>query len=151
MKSFCKETGEKQGADVHFSNENIPAGVPREVSICLFRVLQEALRNAMKHSGVRRFEVCLQGVPGGIGLRVSDSGIGFDIESGNSPRGLGLISMRERVRLAHGTLSVGTTRGRGTTIDAFVPITAANASSTPLPANVPYQALTATSRTGDRI
>jgi PAS domain S-box-containing protein len=151
MKSFCRETGEKQRVDVHFSNENIPAGVPREASICLFRVLQEALRNAMKHSGVRRFEVYLRGVSGGIDLRVSDSGIGFDIESENSPRGLGLISMRERVRLAHGTLSIGTTRGRGTTIEAFVPITAANASSTPLPTNVPYHALTAASPTKDRI
>jgi PAS domain S-box-containing protein len=141
IKSFCQESEEKRKITIHFSNENIPATIPREVSVCLFRVLQEALRNAMKHSGVRRFKVCLQGTPGGIRLRVSDSGVGFDIESVNSPRGLGLISMRERVRLVQGTLSIGTTPGGGTTIDAFVPITGVTVGSATIPANEPYQAL----------
>jgi signal transduction histidine kinase len=138
IRSFCKESEEKQKVDIHFSNENVPATVPREVSICLFRVLQEALRNGIKHSGVRRFKVCLQGTPGGIRLRVSDSGVGFDIESVNSPRGLGLISMRERVRLVQGALSIETTPGGGTTIDAFAPITGVKVSSTTLPAMEPY-------------
>jgi PAS domain S-box-containing protein len=119
--SFCQELGEKQKLEIHFSNENAPAIVPREASICLFRVLQEALRNAVKHSGVRRFEVCLYGAPGGIGLRVSDSGVGFDVE--NSPWGLGLTSMRERLRLVQGALSIRTKPGGGTTIDAFAPTT----------------------------
>src|SRR5215469_3484995 len=151
MRSFCKESGEKQGVEIHFANENVPARVPREVSICLFRMLQEALGNAVKHSGACRFEVCLQGAPGGIRLRVSDSGVGFDIESGNGPRGLGLISMRVRVRLVQGTLSIGTTPGGGTTIDAFVPITGASPVSTLPPANEPYHELTAASLTRDSI
>ena len=151
MRGFCKETGEKQGVEIHFANENVPAGVPRDVSICLFRVSQEALSNAMKHSGVRRFEVCLQGAPGGIRLRVSDLGVGFDIESGNGQRGLGLISMRERLRLVQGTLSIRTTPGGGTTIDAFVPITGASQVSALLPANEPYHELTAASLTRDSI
>jgi PAS domain S-box-containing protein len=149
MSGFCKETGEKQRVEIHFANENVPAGVPREVSICLFRVLQEALGNAVKHSGARCFEVCLEGAPGGIRLRVSDSGVGFDSESGNGPRGLGLISMRERLRLVQGTLSIRTTPGGGTTIDAFVPMTGESASSTLPPANEPYHELTATSLTRD--
>ena len=119
--SFCQELEKKQKLEIHFSNENAPATVPRETSICLFRVLQEALRNAVKHSGVRRFEVCLYGTPGGIGLRVSDSGVGFDVE--NSKWGLGLISMRERLRLVQGALSIRTKPGGGTTIDAFAPTT----------------------------
>jgi PAS domain S-box-containing protein len=131
IKSFCKESEEKQKIDIHFSNENIPATVPREVSICLFRVLQEALRNGIKHSGVRHFRVCLQGTPCGISLRVSDSGVGFDAEDKKGPLGLGLISMRERVHLVKGTLSIGTTPGGGTTIDAFVPIADAKAFNTP--------------------
>jgi signal transduction histidine kinase len=151
MRGFCKETGEKQGVEIHFANENVPAGVPRDVSICLFRVSQEALSNAMKHSGVRHFEVCLQGAPGGIRLRVSDLGVGFDIESGNGQRGLGLISMRERLRLVQGTLSIRTTPGGGTTIDAFVPITGASQVSALLPANEPYHELTAASLTRDSI
>jgi len=123
MRSFCKETGEKQRVDVHFSDENIPARVPREVSICLFRVLQEALRNAIKYSGVRCFEVCLYGAPDGVGLRVSDLGVGFDPEAGGNPRGLGLISMRERLRLVQGALSIATKPDGGTTVDAFIPTT----------------------------
>jgi signal transduction histidine kinase len=125
MRSFCKETGEKQRVAVHFSDENIPARVPREVSICLFRVLQEALRNAIKYSGVRCFEVCLYGAPDGVGLRVSDLGVGFDLEAGGNPRGLGLISMRERLRLVQGALSIATKPDGGTTVDAFIPTTVA--------------------------
>jgi PAS domain S-box-containing protein len=130
MRSFCKEMGEKQRVDIHFANENVPARVPREVSICLFRVLQETLRNAVKYSGVRRFEVCLHGRPGGIGLRVSDSGVGFDIEGQDHPRGLGLISMRERLRSVQGTFSIATKPGEGTTIDAFVPMNEGKFSTT---------------------
>jgi two-component system sensor histidine kinase UhpB len=122
IKSFCQEFGERQRVEIQFLHEDVPIAVPREVSICLFRVLQEALRNAVKHSGERRFEVCLYGETRGIGLRVSDSGMGFDMESENRPRGLGLISMRERLRLVHGTLSIGTKPSSGTTIDAFVPL-----------------------------
>ena len=107
--------------EVAFKSQSSNA-IPREVGLTLFRILQEALHNAVKHSGVRRFHVNLYGAPGGIGLTVSDSGIGFDTEGENGPRGLGLISMRERLRLVQGTLSIRTRPGGGTTIDAFIPI-----------------------------
>lgn len=123
IRSFCRESEKNQSIEIHFSNENVPARVPRDVSICLFRVLQEALRNAVKHSGARRVEVCLYGEPGGVGLKVSDSGVGFELEREDNPGGLGLLSMRERLRLVQGSLSIRTRPGGGTTINAFVPIT----------------------------
>ena len=119
---FCREFSTLGNVEIDFHSGSVPRNLPKEISICLFRVLQEALRNAVKHSGVRGFHVYLYGAPGGIGLRVSDSGIGFDIEGQNGPRGLGLISMRERLRLVQGTLSIRTRPGGGTTIDAFIPI-----------------------------
>ena len=75
-----------------------------ELSLSLFRVLQEALRNAAKHSGVKRFEVRLWGSTGEIQLTISDLGAGFDTETAMKTTGLGLTSMQERLRLVHGEL-----------------------------------------------
>jgi signal transduction histidine kinase len=83
--------------------------------------MQEALQNAVKHSGVRRFEVELRGAPDGIHLTVHDSGLGFDPEAAVNNRGLGLVSIQERVNLVKGTFSIDSRPGRGTTIHARVP------------------------------
>jgi signal transduction histidine kinase len=85
-------------------------------------VLQEALHNSAKHSGVRRFEVRLWGTPDEIHLTVSDSGAGFEREAAKESRGLGLISMEERLKLLKGTLSIESQSKRGTTIHARVPL-----------------------------
>jgi len=87
-------------------------------------VLQESLQNAAKHSGVRHFEVDLHGTPDGIQLTVSDLGAGFDLQDAINHRGLGLISMRERLQLVRGELSIRSQPGRGTTVVARVPIVA---------------------------
>ena len=118
--SFCKELSEQQQVQVDFSHSDIPRTVPKEVSLSLFRVLQEALQNAVKHSGVRHFKVELRGTPEEIRLTVTDSGIGFDWRDAISGRGLGLISMRERLQLVKGGLSIKSGPGRGTTISAHV-------------------------------
>ena len=60
-KSFCKELSEQQKVEIDFSHTAIPRSVPKEISLCLFRVLQETLQNAVKHSGVRHFKVELRG------------------------------------------------------------------------------------------
>jgi PAS domain S-box-containing protein len=122
IRSLCRECAERHEVEIHFSHDDIPTAVPWEVSICLFRVLQEALHNAVKHSGVRRFEVKLHETEEGVHLTISDSGVGFDSEAAINRSGLGLVSMRERLRLVQGTLSIGTKPAAGTTIDAFVPI-----------------------------
>ena len=106
-----------------FKHSEIPAAVPKEISLCLFRVLQEALQNAVKHSGVQDFVVELEGGQDGIRLIVSDSGTGFDWRNAIKRRGLGLVSMRERLRLVNGELSIQSQPGRGTTVVAHVPHT----------------------------
>ena len=120
-KNFCKEFGERQKVEIDFQSHDLPTGLPRELSLSLFRVLQEALRNATKHSGVKRFEVRLWGSTGEIHLNVSDLGAGFDTETAMKSTGLGLTSMQERVRLLEGKLTVDSTPSQGTMVQAWVP------------------------------
>jgi PAS domain S-box-containing protein len=120
-KGFCNELSEQKKVEIDFSHRNVPAGVPKEISLCLFRVLQEALQNAVKHSGVRQVAVELQGTEEEIQLTVSDLGVGFDLHDAINRHGLGLISMRERLHLASGQIFIESQPGSGTTIHARVP------------------------------
>jgi len=120
-KSFCKDLSEQQKVEIDFSHTAIPRSVPKEISLSLFRVLQETLQNAVKHSGVRHFKVELYGTEGEIQLTVSDLGVGFDPQDALHRRGLGLISMRERMQLIGGEISINSHPGSGTTIHARVP------------------------------
>src|SRR5262249_34970307 len=107
---------------------DVPSAVPLQVGLPLFRVLQEALNNAIKHSGVKRIEIQLHEEPSEIHLIVSDSGRGFDVEAVNQGKGLGLNSMRERVRLVNGTISIESKPMGGTTIHVRVPVESENSS-----------------------
>jgi len=120
---LCRELSTRQKVEIDFHSENIPKNLPKEISFCLFRVLQEALQNASKHSGSRHLKVLLAGKRGSeIELTVRDSGIGFEPEQAMKGRGLGLANMQERLRLVDGTLSIQSKPHRGTTIRAHVPI-----------------------------
>jgi PAS domain S-box-containing protein len=127
--SFCKEFSTGQNTETTFHSEDIPKQIPAEAALCLFRVLQEALHNAAKHSGVKQFEVSLKGSLHEIDLTVRDSGAGFDAESAMSGHGLGLTSMRERLKLVGGQLSIESTLVGGTTIHARVPLSPHKAKS----------------------
>jgi PAS domain S-box-containing protein len=122
IRSFCKEFGEQQNVEIDFQTHDLPSPLPPDLSLCFFRVLQEAVHNAAKHSGVGHFKVRLWGTSGEIHLVVSDSGSGFDIEAARTSRGLGLINMEERLKLVKGTLSIDSQPQRGTTIHARVPL-----------------------------
>ncbi len=124
MGGFCKEFGEQQRAEVDFKAHNLPGTLPPDVSLCLFRVLQEGLHNAAKHSHVRHFEARLWGTSKEIHLTVRDSGVGFNEEAAKHSRGLGLISMKERLKLMDGTFAIESQPMRGTTIHASVPLRA---------------------------
>jgi PAS domain S-box-containing protein len=124
MKNFCKEFSDKHKVDVVFDIQGEQLILPPEISVCLFRILQESLHNALKHSGVRRFEVTLQGSPAEIQLTVRDSGVGFDPALAPSTQGLGLISMQERVRLVKGTISITSRPLSGTEVSVRVPLPA---------------------------
>src|SRR5260370_11851063 len=121
IRGFCREFGEQQKVEVDFKIHDLPVPLSADISLCFFRVLQEALHNSTKHSGVRYFEVELWGKPDEIHLTVSASGDGFDIDAARASRGLGLISMEERLKLLNGTLSIESQLQRGTTIHARVP------------------------------
>ena len=121
VKGFCKEFGEQQKVEVEFSSRDLPTPLSPEIALCLFRVLQEALHNAAKHSGVRHFEVQLSGTSEEIFLTVSDPGGGFDSDAAIKGEGLGLTSMRERLKLVNGQLSIDSQPKHGTTIQARVP------------------------------
>jgi len=121
-KSFCRELSEQRNVQIEFRHSDVPAKIPKEISLCLFRVLQEALQNAVKHSAVQNFAVELHGSEEGISLGVTDSGVGFDWREAMDRRGLGLISMRERLRLVNGELSIQSIPGRGTAVRARVPL-----------------------------
>ena len=127
-KSFCKEFSELQKVEIDFQSHDLPTALPNELSLSLFRVLQEALRNATKHSGVKRFEVSLWGSTGEIHLTVSDLGAGFDAEAAMKSTGLGPTSMQERLRLVGGELSISSQPKSGTTIHARVPFGAESGS-----------------------
>jgi PAS domain S-box-containing protein len=122
LRGFCQEFSGQQKVEVDFETQDLPTSLSPDISLCFFRVLQEALHNAAKHSGVQHFKVRLWGTPDEIHLAISDSGVGFDLESTKAGRGLGLISMQERLKLLHGILAVESQPQRGTTIHASVPL-----------------------------
>jgi len=121
-KSFCKEFSEQHKVEIDFTQTDFPPAVPEEISLCLFRIMQEALQNAVKHSGVQHFQVELRGASDEIHLTVRDAGVGFDREATKNNQGLGLISMQERVNLLKGTFSIESRPERGTTIHARLPL-----------------------------
>jgi signal transduction histidine kinase len=120
MKSWCKEFAERQKMDIDFKSD-VRSVLPLDIGRPLFRVLQEALHNSFKHSGVKRIEVRLREDSGEIHLILSDSGRGFDLDAALQGKGLGLTSMRERVRLVGGTFVIESKPMAGTTIHVRVP------------------------------
>jgi PAS domain S-box-containing protein len=121
MKGLCREFATRQKVEIDFKNDDIPQRLSNDTSLCLFRILQEALHNAAKHSGVRQFEVRLGCSSNQLHLTVSDRGAGFDVESPMNKGGLGLTSMHERVRLMSGTILIESKPMAGTTIHVCVP------------------------------
>jgi PAS domain S-box-containing protein len=121
--SLCTEVSQRQNIEIDFRSDAMPEALSDQISLCLFRVLQEAIHNAVKYSGVRKFEVSLTTVSSEIQLRVHDSGAGFDTNANNG-HGLGLTSMKERLKLVKGELFIDSRLQHGTTILARVPLDA---------------------------
>jgi signal transduction histidine kinase len=121
---IARQTREQESLDVEvFAEEGIT--IPKLPASVLYRVAQEALRNAARHAHARRVELWLRRAPGVATLEVVDDGRGFDVRRAEERRpGMGLFSMRERVGLVNGTLSVVSAPGRGTRVVATVPLTA---------------------------
>jgi PAS domain S-box-containing protein len=122
MRSFCEEFGEKKGVEIDFRSHDLPSLVLPDVSICLFRVLQEALHNGVNHSGAQKFSVQLWGASDEIHLAVNDYGVGFDLRVARKSRGLGLTRMEQRVKLVKGTFLIDSQPEKGTTVHVSVPL-----------------------------
>jgi len=128
MKSFCAEFSMQHQVEIEFSATDVPQDLSRDISLCLYRVLQESLHNAVKHSGTAHYIVELRGEHDLVELSVKDFGRGFDPQASAVGSGLGLISMRERVHLVNGTISIESLPQWGTAIRARVPVPAMDAS-----------------------
>jgi signal transduction histidine kinase len=122
IRIFCSEFAERQNMQIDFRSHDVPGMLRYEVSLCLFRVLQESLQNSAKHSGARNLEAQLWASSAQIHLTVRDSGRGFDVAAASRGAGLGLISMQERLKSVGGTLSIESQHGSGTTIHARIPL-----------------------------
>jgi PAS domain S-box-containing protein len=119
VQGHCHEVSD-HGVRVRFESDRVPPDVSGATSLCLFRVVQEALANVVKHSGASDARVSLSTIDSQVVLRVEDSGRGFEPDTQSD--GLGLVSMRERVRSVGGQMVVRSTPNRGTVIEARVPI-----------------------------
>jgi signal transduction histidine kinase len=117
LKSLCREFSQL-GIGAEFTHENCPPDVPKSVSLCLYRVVQEALHNVSKHSKAKSARVSLRGSSGRLEVVVEDSGVGFDRSLSRTATGLGLTSIEERVKRAGGRSTITSTRGVGTKVRA---------------------------------
>jgi signal transduction histidine kinase/integral membrane sensor domain MASE1 len=130
LHGFCNEISPQHNLQVQFVHHDLPGQIPKDVALCLFRIVQEALRNVVKHSGSPEATVELSGHGDRIDLSISDSGAGFNPKHAKPEVGLGLISMRERVRLVKGHLSIESEPSHGTRIRVRVPLPATETSTT---------------------
>ena len=122
LREECNRFSAQSNIPVQFTCEKLPASTPEGVSLCLYRIAQESLRNIRKHAGATEACVRLRGEEGGVSLLVEDTGNGFDIDEARKSGGLGLISMEERVRLVNGKFKIRSQPGVGTTVEVFVPL-----------------------------
>jgi signal transduction histidine kinase len=123
---FCKELSKQKKIEIDYCSDAISKELSSDVALCSFHVLREALQNAVSHSGAQRVEVLLRGGSNELNLTVTDSGVGFDTEEALKGPGLGLIVMRERMKLVGGEISIQSQRGRGTTVQIHVPLRGKN-------------------------
>jgi PAS domain S-box-containing protein len=126
LRGFCKESAAAQKLAIEFTDRSVPRAVPRDTALCLYRIAQEALHNVLKHSSatVARVELAMEGDE--LRVTVADDGVGFDPGTMRANGSLGLVSMEERARFVHGRLLVESHVGKGTRVEAHVPITAAD-------------------------
>jgi signal transduction histidine kinase len=122
IKSECASFSKREGISVRFEPTNIPEVIPKDAALCIYRIMQESLRNIAKHARVEEAEILLTGTGDGIQLCVKDNGIGFDPADIQGKGGLGLASMEERVRLIQGQFSIQSQPGQGTTIELRAPL-----------------------------
>jgi PAS domain S-box-containing protein len=119
--SLCREVTERRGIHVAFTHDALCEPADANISLCVYRVTQEALHNVARHSQAREASVRLTISKSHVGLTIADSGVGFDAGNGRQ-QGLGLVSMRERVSFLKGELTIHTSPGKGTRVAVRIPL-----------------------------
>jgi len=122
VQSECTRVSTQEGIEVIFNADNIPADLPKDVALSIYRIVQEGLTNITKHACARRATVCLSAGEAGLQLSIQDDGLGFDVAEGRKKPGLGLSSIRERARLVGGRHRIASEPSKGTTIEVTVPL-----------------------------
>jgi PAS domain S-box-containing protein len=122
LRSLCKEMAASHGLEIAFTatDRQLPAVVPPDTAVCLYRIAQEALRNAVKHGGAQHATVMLSATAEVISLRIADDGVGFDPRQIQGKGGLGLVSMRERVLHLGGQIVIDSQPEKGTRVDVHI-------------------------------
>jgi signal transduction histidine kinase len=122
VRALCREFAVQQGIEVDFLTDHIPRSVHPDVALCIFRIVQEGLRNSKKHSGAAKAQVRLRRVGDKLLVSVSDEGVGFDLHDLGTKEGLGIRSMEERAYVLEGQFEIHSKPGQGTRIDASIPL-----------------------------
>jgi signal transduction histidine kinase/ABC-type uncharacterized transport system substrate-binding protein len=120
--ALCREFATQHDIEIDFSTEGVPRSVHPDVALCLFRIIQEALRNLKKHSGAAKAQVRLRKAGDRLLVSVYDEGVGFDVRDLGTKDGLGIRSMEERASLLGGRVVIHSKPGEGTRIEASVPL-----------------------------
>ena len=122
VSALCKEFSIRHGIEVDFHADNVPRTVDPDVALCVFRIVQEGLRNLNKYSGAREAKVRLRNTADKLRISICDEGIGFDVREASKKEGLGIRSMEERAHLLGGRFEIHSEPGKGTRIEASVPL-----------------------------
>jgi signal transduction histidine kinase len=120
--ALCKEFAVQQGIEIDLLTNDVPRSVDPDVALCLFRIVQEGLRNLKKHSGAAKAQVQLRRAGGKLLVTVYDEGVGFDVHDLGKKEGLGVRSMEERADLLGGRFEIHSKPSKGTRIEAWVPL-----------------------------
>jgi signal transduction histidine kinase len=119
---WCADVSKRYGVAIDFEDHDVPRDLPFDVALALFRVLQEATVNAAVHSQAREVWVSVRGTASEVRLRVLDRGVGFDERRTVPGAGVGLVAMRERLKLVNGDSAIVSRPGDGTRVEAWAPL-----------------------------
>ena len=122
ISALCKESAARQAFKIDFTSDDIPRSVHPDTALCVFRIVQEGLANLKKHSRAKEALVCLRRADDRLVISVRDEGCGFDLKELYRKAGLGIRSMKERANLLGGELKIQSAPGRGTTVEAWIPL-----------------------------
>jgi signal transduction histidine kinase len=131
INALCKEFCLQSGVEVAFTHSGIPRSVNPDSALCVFRIVQESLRNLRKHSSATKGCVNLRSEGGKLFVSVTDEGVGFSMRGLNHALGLGILSMEERANLLGGRLAIESRPGHGTKIKAYIPLHPKTETATP--------------------